>query len=111
MNNIFPPFLSPPWPEPLVRNVENYVFEPFLNSNGSIVFLPGEKRYIGEKSNQICRFCKKDKSMTRFKSIAHAIPELLGNKSIISHEECDACNKFFATSEDHLGKMLNFINT
>lgn len=54
-----------------------------------------------------CRFCGKSKPEVGFRCVAHAIPEFLGNKSIISMNECDICNKFFAVEyEDHLAKWF-----
>lgn len=52
---------------------------------------------IGEsdKSKQICRFCKKNKDETTFKKIAHTISEALGNKKIVTIDECDSCNEKF----------------
>ncbi len=52
-----------------------------------------------------CRFCGKSKGDATFRNTAHAIPELMGNKSIFSMNECDECNAFFAHAyEDHLAK-------
>lgn len=64
------------------------------------------KVYIGEKTNRVCRFCNRDETKTTFKTIAHAIPESIGNKKIILHEECDDCNKFFSENiEVHFDKL------
>ena len=58
---------------------------------------------VGERK---CRFCGKSKPEVSFKK-AHAIPKCLGNKSLISMNECDICNKFFASEyEDHLAKWF-----
>ena len=44
-----------------------------------------------------------------FKSDAHAVAEFLGNRSILSLNECDECNARFATEyEDHLSKWSLF---
>jgi len=54
-----------------------------------------------------CRYCGRGKEKTTFKKIAHSLPEFLGNKSIISKDECDKCNDFFSSNiEDHLAKMM-----
>jgi len=52
---------------------------------------------IGEpdKQKRVCRYCHKSMPETTFKEIAHTIPEALGNKSIITNDECDICNHFF----------------
>ncbi len=65
-----------------------------------IIFLErldvGEKIFIGTRQSRKCRFCGKDESQTSFKTIAHAIPEAIGNKRVILLEECDECNKYFS---------------
>jgi len=58
-------------------------------------------------SERKCRFCGKSKPEVSFRNEAHAVPELLGNKCLISMNECDACNEFFASEyEDHLAKWF-----
>lgn len=58
-------------------------------------------------SERKCRFCGKLKPEVNFRKKAHAIPEFLGNKSLISMNECDICNEFFAREyEDHLAKWF-----
>jgi hypothetical protein len=64
-----------------------------------------QKHTIGLRAGRRCRYCG---ATGTFKMEAHAVPELIGNRAIISNEECDDCNKLFAKSlEDHLGKLLN----
>lgn len=63
------------------------------------------KIYLGDK-NKICRFCKKSEPDVRFKTIAHSIPEQLGNKFLISNYECDECNQKFGKLENDLGIFL-----
>lgn len=49
-------------------------------------------------------FCGKQPPEVTFSKVAHAIPELLGNKSIESAYECDTCNKNFGEGiENDLG--------
>jgi hypothetical protein len=58
-----------------------------------------------DKAARRCRFCRRGEPEVTFKNDAHAVPEFLGNRSILSLNECDACNAFFATEyEDHLSK-------
>jgi HNH endonuclease len=65
---------------------------------------PGDKVVLGETANRVCRFCGKTSPAVTFKPEAHAIPELLGNKSITATYECDACNQFFGSGiENDLG--------
>lgn len=68
-----------------------------------------KKTYIGEKKS--CRFCSRNSDEVKFKKIAHAIPELLGNKVLFSNEECDECNHYFGILENDLGNYLHFWRT
>ncbi|MFX4277206.1 HNH endonuclease [Aliarcobacter butzleri] len=80
-----------------------------FEENYKIVFSNGEnpkKDYKIGKKNGVCRFCEKDSSEITFNNISHAIPECLGNKTIICLDECDECNKRFSENiEDHLDKI------
>lgn len=62
-----------------------------------------------DDTDRCCRFCGRGRPEVTFKSIAHAVPEFLGNRDIISLNECDECNKFLADNyEDHLSKWSLF---
>lgn len=65
-------------------------------------------KYLGTKQDQICRFCQKSNPEVTFKKKAHAIPEMIGNKRLLSHYECDNCNQFFSDMENHLGNYTSF---
>lgn len=67
-----------------------------------------DKIYIGNKDDRVCRFCGKVKEETTFKKVAHAIPELIGNKVLISFEECDECNENFSKLENELANFISF---
>jgi hypothetical protein len=52
-----------------------------------------------------CRFCGLGKPAVKFKKLAHAVADFLGNTSVISLNECDDCNTRFGSGcEDHLAK-------
>jgi hypothetical protein len=54
-----------------------------------------------------CYLCKKSRGETKFKTIAHLIPEAFGNKTIVSLNECDNCNSMFGRSlENELANMF-----
>lgn len=57
-----------------------------------------------KKDDRVCRFCRGSLGTgSSFAKVAHAIPEALGNKSLILGDECDECNKYFGDSiEPHL---------
>ena len=83
----------------------------FYNKNYSLLFSDfsiskRKKLFIGTKDNRKCRFCGKIKPDTTFRKEAHALPAFIGNKRIISLEECDSCNEEFGkTLEDHFAKF------
>ncbi|MBX5186315.1 HNH endonuclease [Rhizobium sp. NZLR5] len=71
---------------------------------GQWFLTPGTKVVLGDSTNRRCRFCDRAEPEVWFKSVAHAIPESLGNKSIESMYECDDCNSFFGRGiENDLG--------
>ena len=49
----------------------------------------------GKKENRVCRFCKQKYPSVKFNAIAHTISEALGNKKLITNDECDECNSYF----------------
>lgn len=57
------------------------------------------------KDERKCIFCGNKNA--KFTMIAHAVSETVGNKSLISHFECDKCNQNFGKMlEDDLGKYM-----
>lgn len=77
-----------------------------------MVFCPEEKpRNLKEKNDRICRFCGVSKSPKKFKKAAHVIPELMGNRYLISDFECDDCNHHFGTQENDLASFLGIVRT
>jgi len=64
-----------------------------------------DRRVLGDRENQVCRFCGKSRPEVRFRDRAHAIPESLGNRVLFTNYECDTCNRFFGeTIENDFGK-------
>jgi hypothetical protein len=68
-----------------------------------------KRRKIGEakKEKRICRFCFNNSKPLSFKKEAHAIPEGLGNKTLILLEECDSCNEKFNISIEQ--NIINYL--
>ncbi|WP_075256208.1 HNH endonuclease [Herbaspirillum camelliae] len=65
---------------------------------------PGVRVVLGSGDPQACRFCQRQAPEVTFRLKAHAIPEALGNKGMLSRYECDECNKHFgSTIENDLG--------
>jgi hypothetical protein len=61
------------------------------------------KSYIGYKGQ--CRFCG-ERDVRFFKNEAHTFPEGLGNRWIVSRDECDKCNQLFSKYDDAIVKAV-----
>lgn len=67
---------------------------------------------LARKDHRRCRFCGKSPPEVTFKQEAHALPEAIGNKSIVIYYECDTCNwKFGAGIETEFGKWSKPLRT
>jgi hypothetical protein len=64
-----------------------------------------------EKDKRVCRFCRSDIATTTFNKKAHAIPALIGNKTLFTHYECDQCNEIFGRYENELGNFAGIWHT
>ncbi|MCA7888596.1 HNH endonuclease [Burkholderia contaminans] len=63
-----------------------------------------KKRILRGPEPRCCRFCGRGVSQVTFGDVAHAVPESIGNRRLISEYECDTCNRFFGSSiENHFG--------
>lgn len=63
----------------------------------------GAKTHIGDKGQ--CRYCG-ESSAKYFRTDAHTFPEGLGNRWIISRDECDKCNNLFSKYDDAIVKAV-----
>ncbi|HWA34286.1 MAG TPA: HNH endonuclease [Cyclobacteriaceae bacterium] len=76
--------------------------------------MAGDKQLIWgkiKKEARVCRFCKRDISATTFNKKAHAIPALMGNKTLFTDYECDQCNEIFGRYENDLGNFAGIWHT
>ena len=64
---------------------------------GGSFLTPGQRATLGDRENRVCRFCGLSEPNASFRTKAHAIPEFLGNKSLLTNYECDSCNQHFGT--------------
>lgn len=79
---------------------------------GSWMLRPGEKIMLGDKENRVCRFCGKTTPEVQFRKDAHAVSEMLGNKSLFTAYECDTCNGDFGKGiEQDLGNWSKPMRT
>jgi hypothetical protein len=79
----------------------------FYMENYDILFT----RHLGPSSpkqtlgtEKLCRFCGRRSPAATFRKLAHAVPELAGNKRLFARYECDGCNSDFSTFEAELAK-------
>lgn len=87
-------------------------YETHYDMLGSWLLRPGDKIMLGDKKNRVCRFCGKSPPEVKFRKVAHAIPEALGNKSIETAYECDICNEKFGQGiENDLGNWSKPMRT
>jgi HNH endonuclease len=71
-----------------------------------------KRRLLGRKQPRRCRYCLKTRPETTFAQVAHTIPECLGNRTLISLDECDQCNQRFSqTFEDDFDKFTQPMRT
>lgn len=67
---------------------------------------PSEKmKGLKQKQDRCCRFCGQRWPDTTFQSEAHVFPEQIGNRYLISDEECDQCNMLFSKNENDLANF------
>lgn len=67
------------------------------------------KEHIGGNlpiKDRICRFCREPSK--KYKKIAHAIPEAIGNKILICDDECDDCNQDLEPIEKNFTLLMDF---
>ena len=86
------------------------LFGVLMDSYEMFAFNENTKNKIGEldKSKRVCRYCNERSPKVSFRKIAHSISEALGNKKIITNDECDACNEKFGKGiENDLILYLN----
>lgn len=77
--------------------ISNYAFQPGSDSV-----------YLGDKSRMVCRYCGRADPEVKFKKLAHAIPDQVGNDWLFDYEECDTCNGDFAKwVEDDFAKWTH----
>ncbi len=86
------------------------LFGVLMNSYEISAFDENTRNRIGEadKSKRICRFCDKSTPQVTYKKVAHSISEALGNKKIITNDECDACNEKFGSGIEN--DLILFLN-
>jgi hypothetical protein len=77
----------------------------------ALIVHPSKEPELSPPEDRICRFCKRRMPEVNFASIAHTIPQFMGNKNLISNFECDTCNGIFSKYETELSKFLGVSRT
>lgn len=96
----------------IVRNVTEFYDANYRLVDVNLVLTPADKRRLGDASKKKCRFCGKSEPEVAFKQETHALPEAVGNKSIVNHYECDTCNQKFGRGIDNeFGKWSKPLRT
>jgi hypothetical protein len=54
------------------------------------------KSYISDSHINKCRFCGREEPKIKITNKAYVIPKYLGNKYVVTKNECTSCNTFFA---------------
>src|SRR3954471_22729738 len=93
--------------EGMLRDLETLTSEYDIIVSTEIDYNKSEiKKYLNGTVRKKCRFCKREFPEVKFSSVAHAIPEFTGNKSLISTFECDNCNQYFSKFESEFANFM-----
>ncbi len=96
----------------IMDNVIGFYERSYRLVNVNIALMPTDKRYLGDRAAKRCRFCGKSEPEVTFKQETHALPEAIGNKSLITYYECDTCNQKFGRGIDNeFGKWSKPLRT
>lgn len=94
------------------RNLEQLLFDFYSNYEvTTLQFSPDKRGTRPSAKGRVCRFCKQPFPLVKFKKWAHVIPELLGNKNLVTFDECDSCNSIFSKYEVHLARFMGLDRT
>ncbi|MCZ7607038.1 MAG: HNH endonuclease [Planctomycetota bacterium] len=67
-----------------------------------------DKEVLGKRAGErLCRVCGRKAPVVKFRTEAHVIPRSLGNRWLVTQQECDECNgRYGREHDDELAKML-----
>ncbi len=71
-----------------------------------------EETFIGSaESPRTCRYCRKPEGEVSFIKVAHTFPQMLGNHTLCSYDECDTCNEKFSRLETDFGNYTHLLRS
>lgn len=76
-----------------------------------LLIMDSTTKPLKPKNARVCRFCLKKSPKVKFKNKAHLIPQLLGNKNLLSDFECDNCNHAFGVFESEFANYIGLTRT
>ena len=87
------------------------VFLSIYSKDAAFILTEDKKLNLKKRNERICRFCGKAYPDVKFKKKAHLVPELIGNKNLLSDFECDNCNYDFGLLENEFANFLGLSRT
>lgn len=70
-----------------------------------------ELTYLGDPSQRTCRYCGRREPEVTFESLAHLLPDFMGNRHLATHFECDSCNNWFSKYETTFANYFGISRT
>lgn len=90
------PSLQESFPDALPEVREACCFyDEHYSSIGQWLLEPEKKIALRSSHAGTCRFCGLSEPKVKFREVAHAIPQCIGNRSLTTDYECDECNALF----------------
>lgn len=65
-----------------------------------------QRSYVEKQPSGTCWLCEQQRPTVTFKKEAHVLPQSLGNKGWLTHDECDGCNELVGRYESALVASL-----
>lgn len=70
-----------------------------------------ELTYLGDPHQRVCRYCGRREPEVTFKSLAHLLPDFMGNRHMATYFECDNCNNWFSKYETTFANYFGISRT
>ena len=70
-----------------------------------------ELTYLGSLDQRTCRFCGCSTPEVTFETLAHVLPDFMGNRNVASYFECDSCNNLFSRYESTFANYFGISRT